>query len=82
MAISVNMLRWRVRSEAQPRCKDGQPAHRTTGVAKANCSQGSCAIENQLCSGTPIIGNIREQVLEKGLKSVKSGRRPAMEKTF
>jgi hypothetical protein len=31
---------------------------------------------------TPIIGNIRAQVLEKGLRSVKSRRRPLMEATF
>ena len=38
-AISVNMLRLRVTSDCQPRSKNGQPAHSTTGVAKANCSQ-------------------------------------------
>jgi P-type Cu+ transporter len=36
MAISVNILRLRVFSEAQPRSKNGQPAQRTTGVARAN----------------------------------------------
>src|SRR5260370_10812536 len=35
-AIRVNMFRWRVRSEFQPRTKNGQPAQRTTGVAKRN----------------------------------------------
>ena len=38
-AISVNMLRLRVVSEAQPRSKNGQPAHSTTGVASASCTQ-------------------------------------------
>ncbi len=31
MAISVNMLRLRLTSDCQPRTKNGQPAHRTTG---------------------------------------------------
>ena len=39
MAISVNMFRWRVTRERQPRTKNGQPAHQTTAVASANCSQ-------------------------------------------
>ena len=34
IAISVNMLRLRVTSDCQPRTKNGQPAHSTTGVAK------------------------------------------------
>ena len=38
-AISVNMLRFRVTTEAQPRTKNGQPAHNTTGVASTSCSQ-------------------------------------------
>ena len=38
-AISVNMLRLRVSSDCQPRTKNGQPAHSTTGVAKANWIQ-------------------------------------------
>ena len=36
MAISVNMLRLRLMSDAQPRSKNGQPAHSTTGVASTN----------------------------------------------
>ncbi len=36
-AISVNMLRLRLTSEAQPRWKNGAPAQKTTGVARANC---------------------------------------------
>jgi len=35
-AIRVNMLRFHVRTEAQPRVMNGHPAHRTTGVARAN----------------------------------------------
>ena len=33
MAISVNMLRLRVTTDCQPRTKNGDPAHNTTGVA-------------------------------------------------
>ena len=36
IAISVNMLRLRVRSDAQPRTKNGHPAHSTTGVASTS----------------------------------------------
>ncbi len=39
MAINVNMLRLRVRSDCQPRWKNGHPAQSTTGVASANCTQ-------------------------------------------
>src|SRR5438128_2532482 len=39
MAISVNIFRLRVTSDCQPRTKNGQPAHSTTGVANRNCSQ-------------------------------------------
>ena len=39
MAISVNMLRLRLTSEAHARSKNGQPAHKTTGVASANWIQ-------------------------------------------
>ena len=38
-AISVNMFRWRFTTDAQPRTKNGQPPHSTTGVASANCVQ-------------------------------------------
>src|SRR5216684_3575915 len=34
--IRVNMFRLRVRSEFQPRIKNGRPAQRTTGVVKKN----------------------------------------------
>src|SRR5665213_1081739 len=38
-AISVNMLRLRFTTDCQPRTKNGAPAHSTTGLASANCSQ-------------------------------------------
>ena len=39
MAISVNILALVFFSEAQPRSKNGHPAHSTTGVVKINWSQ-------------------------------------------
>src|SRR4051794_28040179 len=39
MAMSVNMLRWRLSKERQARTKKGQPAQRTTGVVSANWIQ-------------------------------------------
>src|SRR4030088_1995805 len=39
MAMRVNMLRFRLTIERQPRTKNGQPAHRTTGVVRANWIQ-------------------------------------------
>src|SRR5437868_3659021 len=39
MAMSVNMLRLRVRIERAPRLKNGQPAHKTTGVLSTNWIQ-------------------------------------------
>ena len=39
IAIRVNMFRRRVRTEAQPRTKNGQPAHSTTGVARTSWIQ-------------------------------------------
>jgi hypothetical protein len=47
MAIRVNMLRFRLRSERQPRTKNGQPAQRTTGVVSANWSQREASPESQ-----------------------------------
>ena len=38
-AISVNMLRLRLTSDAQPRSKNGHPPQRTTGVASASWTQ-------------------------------------------
>ena len=40
-AISVNMFRLRLTTDAQPRSKNGQPPQRTTGVAKRSWSQAS-----------------------------------------
>ena len=42
----VNMLRLRLTTEAQPRWKNGQPAHSTTGVDSANW------IQMESCGGT------------------------------
>src|SRR5664279_2543723 len=39
IAINVNMLSFIVRTETHPRTKNGQPAHRTTGVASTNWIQ-------------------------------------------
>ena len=36
IAISVNMFRFMVRTEVQPRWKNGQPPHNTTGVASTS----------------------------------------------
>jgi hypothetical protein len=43
MAISVNMLSWRVTSEVQPRWKNGHPPHSTIGAASASCTHGETA---------------------------------------
>src|SRR5580704_14800093 len=47
MPISVNMFGLRLTSEVQKRWKNGQPPHRTTGVASASSSQGSAAPERK-----------------------------------
>jgi hypothetical protein len=41
------MLRLRLFSDARPRSKNGQPPHRTTGVAKASCSHTEVRIGSQ-----------------------------------
>ena len=41
IAISVNMLVLRFRTDAHPRWKNGQPPHSTTGVASSNSIHGS-----------------------------------------
>ena len=46
IAISVNMLRLRVPIDCQPRTKNGQPAHSTTGVARTSSTQPSTSGEN------------------------------------
>ena len=40
---SVNMLRWRVTIDVQPRRKKGHPAHSTIGAVSASCAQGLIA---------------------------------------
>ena len=35
-AISVNMFKWRLMRDCQPRTKKGKPPQRTTGEARAN----------------------------------------------
>ena len=39
IAIRVNMFSFMVRTEVQPRSKNGQPAHSTTGVARTSWIQ-------------------------------------------
>src|SRR5204862_1783112 len=39
MAMSVDMFRCRLTNDCKPRTKNGQPAHRTTGVVSANWIQ-------------------------------------------
>ena len=45
-AIRLNILSERLRTDAQPRTKNGQPAHSTTGVASTNSSHTA------ICGGT------------------------------
>ena len=47
------MFRWRFTTDAQPRTKNGQPPHSTTGVASANCVQVIAAGDMTCCSGCP-----------------------------
>jgi hypothetical protein len=49
MAISVNMLRLPVRIDAQPRSKNGHPAHSTTGVASASWIQLEVCDPSHMC---------------------------------
>ena len=44
------MLRLRLTIDAQPRSKNGHPAHRTTGVARANWIQIEMCIGTRWCS--------------------------------
>ena len=44
-AIRVNMLRFRLLTEAQPRSKNGLPPQTTTGVARRSCAQRSARPE-------------------------------------
>jgi hypothetical protein len=52
-AISVNMLSWRVASEATPRWKKGSPPHSTTGVASRSWPQASSRGASTPWSGRP-----------------------------
>src|SRR5436190_1804148 len=58
MAMSVNMLRFQVAIDLQPRSKNGHPAHSTTGVLKTSCSQACSAGPSHASTGTPSIGNM------------------------
>ena len=49
MAISVNMLRFIDLTERQPRLKNGQPAHQTTGVVSPNWIQRETSPVAQAC---------------------------------
>ncbi len=49
IAISVNMFRFMVRTEAQPRAKNGHPAHSTTGVASTSWIQAEAVGEMRSC---------------------------------
>jgi len=39
------MLSFFVRTDVQPRTKNGHPAHSTTGVARTSCSQAEASSE-------------------------------------
>ena len=39
----MNMLKWRVRKEVQPRSKNGSPAHSTIGAARTSWTHGEMA---------------------------------------
>jgi hypothetical protein len=56
-AISVNMLSRRLTSEAQPRWKNGNPPHSTTGVASASCTQIAVRPDSSFWSGVPGISS-------------------------
>ena len=49
IAIRVNMFRLRVRTEAQPRTKNGHPPHSTTGVARTSWIQLEAVAETASC---------------------------------
>jgi hypothetical protein len=48
-AMRLNMLRLRFFTEAQPRTRKGQPAHRTTGVPNNICTQFDACWLRRLC---------------------------------
>jgi hypothetical protein len=51
IAMSVNMFRLRLTSDAQPRWKNGQPPQRTTGVASASCAHRASGLESHSRTG-------------------------------
>jgi hypothetical protein len=74
MAISVNLLRLRETSEAQPRAKKGAPPQSTTGVASTSWSQVSARPVRWSPSGLPGIispiaiantGSVRARLTQK-----------------
>ena len=69
MAIRVNMFRWRLTSEAQPRSKNGQPPQRTTGEANASCARLSRRAEKACWSGCP---GIMSDIARRKTGSVKA----------
>ena len=52
IAMRVNMFSLIVRTEAQPRTKNGDPAHRTTGVARASWIHVEADAETASCNGS------------------------------
>ena len=58
MAISVNILRLRLTTDLTPRTKNGQPDHRTTGVASTSSAQAAIPPPIQLRKGRPTMGPI------------------------
>jgi hypothetical protein len=48
--MRLNMFRLRLTTDAQARWKNGHPAHSTTGVASANCTQVERRGEIRSCS--------------------------------
>ena len=58
MAIRLNMLSRMVRNDRQPRTRNGQPDHRTTGVASTSSAQRAVRAPSQSATGSPSIGPI------------------------
>ncbi len=56
-AINVNMLKLRRTIDATPRSKKGQPAQRTTGVARTSWIHWRARIESRWASGCPGIAS-------------------------
>ena len=50
IAIRVNMFSFIVRTDVQPRSKNGQPAHSTTGVARTSWIHADAVAEITSCS--------------------------------